>query len=362
MNWLPTPAQRRTLLICLALVLATAAAYWRLGSFEFTTYDDPDFVTSNPHTQAGLTPQTIAWAFHSEVASNWHPVTMLTHALDCQLFGLRPGPPHVENLLYHIVNSLLLFLVLRLMTGAFWRSAMVAGLFALHPLHVESVAWLAERKDVLSMLFWLLTMWAYARHAKASPAQSRELKNQKTKRKAATPMPASGSTRGGTLYYTLALAFFAVGLMCKPMLVTLPFVLLLLDYWPLNRWERGFGRLWLEKVPFLALSAVDSWITFSIQLHGGAMQAVNTFSFAARVENALVSYTLYLGKMIWPANLTPLYLRNDGWALWQVSLAAVFLLGVTALAASQPRRRPFLIVGWLWYLGTLVPVIGLVQV
>lgn len=357
----PIPQRAGPLLICLALALATAAAYWRVGGFAFTTYDDPDFVTSNSHTQAGLTARTVAWAFHSEVARNWHPVTMLTHALDCQLFGLRPGPPHLENLFYHIANALLLFLVLRQMTGALWRGAMVAGLFALHPLHVESVAWIAERKDVLSMLFWLLTMWAYARYATDAGVQSPPAKAQRAK-KAPAPAPSPTPRARAIAYYILALLFFAVGLMCKPMLVTLPFVLLLLDYWPLGRWHRPFGRLFLEKAPFLALSAADSWITFSIQLHGGAMQAVNTFSLAARAQNAVVSCALYLWKMIWPADLTALYLRNDGWAGWQVGLAAVFLLGMTALAVWQARRRPFVLMGWLWYLGTLVPVIGLVQV
>jgi tetratricopeptide (TPR) repeat protein len=314
-----------------------------------------------------LTSGTIAWAFRSEVARNWHPVTVLTHALDCQLFGLHPGPPHVENLLYHIANALLLFLVLRQMTGALWRSAMVAGLFALHPMHVESVAWVAERKDVLSMLLWLLTMWAYAKYARGTATpnpKSREGPRPKSNRRLppATPTETPAPTRRAGIYYALALTFFAIGLLCKPMLVTLPFVLLLLDYWPLDRWHRPFVRLLLEKAPFLVLSGVDSWITFSIQLHGGAMQAVNTFSLAARIGNAVVSYGLYLGKMICPIDLAALYLRLDAWAIWQVGLAAVFLLGVTAVAVWQARRRPFLLTGWLWYLGTLVPVIGLVQV
>ncbi|HWD20117.1 MAG TPA: tetratricopeptide repeat protein [Verrucomicrobiae bacterium] len=330
----PTPKPARwTWLICLGLALATALAYARVGGFEFVTYDDPDFIANNPHTQAGLTAQTVGWAFRSEVARNWHPITLLTHALDCQLFGLRPGPPHLVNLLLHIANTLMLFFVLRQMTGAMWRSAFVAAFFALHPLHVESVAWVAERKDVLSALFWLLTMWAYTRYA-----------------------------RGSKIHYGLALLFFALGLMSKPMLVTLPFVLLLLDYWPLRRRPKWDGRLLVEKIPFFALSAVDAVITYSIQQQGGAMQAVTNFSITARLENAVVSYVRYLGKMVWPENLTALYLRHGGWELWQVALAALFLLAISAAVIWQARLRPYLMVGWLWYLGALVPVIGLVQV
>ena len=329
-----------SLLICLGLALATAIAYGRVGGFEFTSYDDPDFVTNNPYTQAGLTAKTIAWTFHSEVARNWHPLTMLTHALDCQWFGLRPGPPHVINLLWHIANTLLLFLVLRRMTGAVWRSGAVAGFFALHPLHVESVAWIAERKDVLSAFFWLLTMWAYLRYTEMLKLKS-------------------GSAGA---WYILTLVFFAFGLMSKPMLVTLPFVLALLDFWPLQRWQKQRARVIIEKLPFLALSGVDSVITWSIQQHGGAMLAVNSLSPSARIDNAFVSYVRYLGKMFWPENLAGLYLRHGDWSVWQVGLAELFLVAVTVTVIWQSSRRPYLAFGWFWYLGTLVPVIGLVQV
>jgi tetratricopeptide (TPR) repeat protein len=332
--------KRDSLLICLGLALATAIAYGRVGGFEFTSYDDPDFVTNNPYTQAGLTARTIAWTCHSEVARNWHPVTMLTHALDCQLFGLRPGPPHIVNLLWHIANTLLLFAVLRRMTGALWRSAAVAGFFALHPLHVESVAWIAERKDVLGAFFWLLSMWAYLRYT------------EKLKLK----------TGGASAWYFLTLVFFALGLMSKPMLVTLPFVLALLDFWPLQRWKTQRTRVVVEKLPFLALSAIDSVITWSIQQHGGAMLAVNSLSSSARVDNALVSYVRYLGRMFWPENLAGLYLRHGDWPAWQVAFASLFLVAVTAIVLSQSAKRPYLAFGWFWYLGTLVPVIGLVQV
>jgi len=336
------PATRRpaTWLICAALALATLAAYWRVPSFEFVTYDDPDFIANNPYTQAGLTAKTVAWAFHSEVARNWHPVTMLTHALDCQLFGLRPGPPHVVNLLLHIADTLLLFLLLRRLTGALWPSASVAAFFALHPLHVESVAWIAERKDVLSTLLWLLTTWAYVRYAEQFKVQGSRFK----------------------VWYGAALGLFAIGLMCKPMLVTLPFVLLLLDFWPLRRLSGNVARAVLEKVPFLALSAVDCVITYSIQQHGGSVLGVSAFPMQARIGNALVSYVSYLERMVLPYDLAGLYIRHRDWPGWQVGGAALFLIIVTAIVLWQARKRPYLVVGWLWYVGTLVPVIGLVQV
>jgi tetratricopeptide (TPR) repeat protein len=326
-------------LICIGLAAATMIAYARVATFDFTSYDDPDFVTANAHTQAGLTAKTVSWCFTSEVARNWHPVTMLSHALDCQLFGLRPRPPHVVNLVWHIANTLLLFFVLKRMTDAMWRSAIVAALFALHPLHVESVAWIAERKDVLSCFFWLLTMRAHLRYAETRKAGSR-----------------------GAAFYFLAVLFFAIGLMCKPMLVTLPFALGLLDYWPLRRWETERARVVLEKIPFLILSAVDCAITYSIQQRGGAMLAVNTLSLQARIDNAVISYSRYLGKMVWPQNLAALYLQHDGWATWQVTLASLFLIITTAVVLWQATKRSYLVVGWFWYLGTLVPVIGLVQV
>jgi tetratricopeptide (TPR) repeat protein len=325
--------------IAAGLALAALAVYLPATRFEFTTYDDPDFVTANPHVLAGLTADGFKWAWGSEVARNWHPVTMLTHMLDCQLFGVKPGWPHLVNILLHAANAVLLFHVLKRMTGTIWRSAVVAALFALHPLHVESVAWVAERKDVLSTFFWFLATWAYARYADGVKFQTSNFK-----------------------FYALALVLFAVGLLCKPMLVTVPFALLLLDYWPLGRMKRvSFARLLAEKIPFMVLSAALCVVTYSIQQRLGSVLSVNNLPMSFRVGNAFVSYWRYIGKMFWPENLAGLYLRSGDWAQWEVALAAALLLAVSAIALWQRRRRPWLAVGWFWYVGTLVPVIGIVQ-
>ncbi len=362
-NKVPKPAWW----VSLFLVLSTLAVYWPVTKYDFVAYDDTDFVTANPHVQAGLTAEGFKWAWHSEVARNWHPITMLSHMVDCQFYGLDAGRHHLTNLLLHAANALLLFYVLKRMTGALWRSAVVAGLFALHPLHVESVAWIAERKDVLSTFFALLTMWAYARYVEERKAPGARL-----------------NTR---LFYGLALMLFALGLMSKPMLVTLPFVLLLLDFWPLRRWEPArlnapvakvkakkavaaaqpsatcsLRWLALEKAPFLILSAIVSGITFAVQKHGGAMLSVSNWPVGSRIENALVSYARYIGKMFWPHNLAALYLRTGEWRAWEVAGASLLLIAVTAAVLAQARRRPYLAVGWFWYLGMLVPVIGVVQV
>ena len=353
--------------ICLFLVLGTLAVYWPVTHYAFVGYDDTDFVTANPHVQAGLTAEGFKWAWTSEVARNWHPVTMFTHMLDCQLFGLNAGWHHLTNLLLHIANSVLLFLVLKKMTGALWRSAAVAAFFALHPLHVESVAWIAERKDVLSTFFLLLTLWSYSRYSDEEKA------------------PAARKKAWG--FYCLTLVVFALGLMSKPMLVTLPFVLLLMDFWPLGRWKlaptkppltkgkaakplaisepgatRSLGWLVLEKTPFLALSALDSWITFAIQKHGGAMLSVSNWPIASRIQNALISYMRYIGKMFWPQKLAALYLKTGEWPQWQVAGATLALIAITVTVIAQARRRPYLAVGWFSYVGMLVPVIGVVQV
>jgi tetratricopeptide (TPR) repeat protein len=360
-----------SLWIALILAAGTLLVYWPVTKFQFVNFDDTDFVTENPQVQAGLTVEGFKWAWHSEVARNWHPITMLTHMLDCQLFGLNAGRHHLVNLLFHVANTLLLFHLLKFITGAVRRSAFVAALFAWHPLHVESVAWIAERKDVLSTLFWFLTIWAYVRYV-------REL---------ATP---NSKFKG---FYVLTLIFFALGLMSKPMLVTVPFVLLLLDFWPLGRInlvqttapmggapQRGKEkakakspaqarsrsifppRLLLEKIPFLAMSAALCVVTFSIQKHGGAMLTGRDLSLASRIENAIVSYPRYIGKMFWPRHLAGLYLRSGEWPLWLAALAALALLSMSIIAVAQMRRQPWLAVGWFWYLGTLVPVIGVVQV
>jgi tetratricopeptide (TPR) repeat protein len=335
MNKSSPPTRPASLWIAVALALATLAVFCPVTSFQFVNYDDTDFVTANPHVQAGLTVEGFKWAWHSEVARNWHPITMFTHMLDCQLFGMRPWWPHLVNLLLHAANTVLLFYLFKRMTGAVWRSAAVAALFALHPLHVESVAWVAERKDVLSTLFWFLTIWAYLRYAE-----------------------------GGKVYYGASLLLFALGLMSKPMLVTVPFTLLLLDYWPLVRMKSGAAmwRLVAEKIPFFVLSAALCVVTYQIQQHGGSVLRLQDFPLGSRLGNALVSYVRYIEKMFWPRHLAGLYLRSGEWAWWRVTLAALFLLTVSALVFAQRRRRPYLAVGWFWYAGTLVPVAGLVQV
>ncbi len=326
----------------MALAVATLAIFLPVKGFKFVNYDDPEFGTANPHVQAGLTAESFRWAWHSEVGQNWHPLTMMTHMLDCQLFGVQPWWPHLVNVLLHTANALLLFALLARMTGAVWRGAAVAALFAWHPLHVESVAWIAERKDVLSTFFWFLTIWAYLRYAE-------ELKVHRSKFR---------------VFYALSLLVFALGLMSKPMLVTVPFSLLLLDYWPLGRMKSGAQavRLVVEKIPFFLGSAALSVVTYRIQEQGGAVLPMQAFPLGSRLANALASYARYIEMMFWPRHLAGLYLRSDQWPWWGPALAGLLLLAVSALAVAQSRRRPYLAVGWFWYVGTLVPVIGLVQV
>jgi predicted negative regulator of RcsB-dependent stress response len=342
--------RQRNLVIWLGLVLATAAVYWPVRHFGFVNYDDQSYVYENPHVQRGLSLEGIAWSFSTDSEANWHPLTWLSHMLDCQLFGLNAGGHHLVNLLFHLVSTLLLFHILSRMTAAPWRSAFVAALFALHPLHVESVAWIAERKDVLSALFWMLTMWAYVRYAET--------------------LHASRSSLG--VWYGLSLFFFTLGLMAKPMLVTLPFVLLLLDYWPLGRtrWTDSvtgekekvtLGRLLLEKLPFFALTIVSCGLTLWAQRAGGAVESVEHLPISGRIANALVSYARYLGKAFWPDGLAVFY-PFEKLPLEGIMGAGAILLGVSIWAVWNVRRKPPFVVGWLWYLGTLVPVIGLVQV
>jgi len=368
---------RREGVICLILVIAIIAVYWQVGNHEFVDFDDNEYVTKNRHVQAGLTSDSITWAFTSTHAANWHPLTWLSHMLDCQIYGLNPGGHHLTNVLLHILNTILLFLIFRRMTGALWKSAFVAALFALHPLHVESVAWVAERKDVLSTFFWMLTMGSYVWYVE----------------------------RRGMRRYLLVLLFFALGLMAKPMLVTLPFVLLLLDYWPLGRFhiryvddvqhtedvstkdtrrKKGKPRyaaenalqadnnttsnyrwslvlpLLREKIPFLILAAVSSIVTFYVQQGGGAVGSLYAFPFIIRISNALASYISYIEKMLWPQHLALLYPHVlEG---WKIAGAFLILIFISYVAVRVMKRFPYIIVGWFWYLGTLVPVIGLVQV
>ena len=397
------------------LALAILAVYWPVTRCSFLNYDDPLYVTDNPDVRGGLSWSGLRWAFTTHVAQFWHPITWLSHMLDCQLYGLVPWGHHLTNLLLHLGNTLLLFAVLRRMTGAIGPSATVAALFGLHPLHVESVAWVAERKDVLSTCFGLLTLWAYARYVTSdrcrvtgAGGKSEILPRGGTKSER-IPKPEARVTRSGgegpagandrlrtedhgplttdyglrttgyasrftfhvSPFYLLALLFFALGLMSKPMLVTMPFVLLLVDYWPLRRLEiknqkskikNRVPLLW-EKLPFFALSAAASLAAFAAQKSGGSVLSLAQLPLWARVSNALVSYIRYLRKMIWPSDLAAYYPHPGSWPWWSVLGACLFLLGVTLLAVSQPRKPSgWLVVGWLWYLGTLVPVIGLVQV
>ncbi len=334
----------RLLAASVLLAAVTLAALWPVLGNGFVNFDDDKYVTGNPGVSGGLTLAGIRWALTSTYASNWHPVTWISHMSDVSLYGLDARGHHLSSLILHVANTILLFLVLTRMTGVVGRSAFAAALFGVHPLHVESVAWVAERKDVLSTLFWLLGIWAYVRQV-AAPSARR---------------------------YALVAACLVLGLASKPMLVTFPFALLLLDYWPLGRWcdsgARGGHRrrgstLILEKLPLIALAAASAVITLSAQGSGKAMVAVERFPVGARVANAIVSYVAYLGKTIWPAGLAVYYpFSADRITPAHVLSATVILAVVTTAAVLARRRAPYLLVGWLWYLGTLVPVIGLVQV
>jgi len=370
------------LIIYLFLSVATLVVFWQVNNCDFNNYDDPPYVTENNHVQNGITIDGIRWAFTTNHAPYWHPLTWLSHMLDVQLFGLQPRWHHLMNLLFHIANTLLLFFVLHRITKARWESAFVAALFALHPLRVESVAWVAERKDVLSAFFWMLTMGAYCSYVEQQRLQR----------------------------YLIVVVFFALGLMAKPMLVTLPFVLLLLDYWPLQRFQqkkldqisrtavskslsgenqKGKSKkthaageevkaeqpaesryhqwslirpLLVEKIPLFALTALSSIVTYLVQQKGGAVASLEAIPLSARISNAFVSYITYIGKTIWPNGLAVLYPHSQSLPTWQVFGAALLLIAVTSTVIWKAKRIPYLVVGWLWYVGTLVPVIGIVQV
>jgi len=342
---------RQLALIAVLLAAASLAVYWPIAHHPFLNLDDNQYVSDNEHVQEGLTWTTVAWAFTSYDALNWHPLTWLSHAADVQMFGLEPGPHHAVNLVLHALNVVLLFLVLQRATGCVGRSAMVAALFALHPINVESVAWLAERKNLLSMLFFLLALGSYPRYVRR-PLLSR---------------------------YAVVALWFALGLMAKPQIITLPFVLLLWDYWPLKRValrrneapdtsgeepraKTEWRLLALEKAPLLLLCAVSSYLTMQAQQAGGAVASFTKYSLSVRLENALVSYAGYLGKAFWPANLALMYPHpGDSLRLWQIAGSLLLLLAITATVLRHRERR-YLRVGWFWFLGTLVPMIGLVQV
>jgi tetratricopeptide (TPR) repeat protein len=371
-------------LICLALVILTVITFWSLKDCGFINFDDDVYVYENSYVQSGLNWHSIGQAFSSELvkkSSNWHPVTWLSLMLDYQIFGLNPFGYHLINLLFHVINTILLFLILRRMTKKLWPSAFVAALFAIHPLHVESVAWIAERKDVLSTFFWMLTMGAYSYYVE---------------------------NRGFRRYF-FVLLFFVLGLMAKPMLVTLPFVLLLLDYWPLQRfgeikpdhkvhaevfksvisdkqkkkakkkqsakeslevkkpdepeykWSLIYSLLW-EKVPLFVLLILSSIVTYIAGQKAGAVASIEAFPVIVRIGNAFVSYIAYIGKIIWPSNLAVFYPHPERLILWQVLGSVLLLIAITVVVIWRAKKFPYLAMGWLWYTGTLVPVIGIVQV
>jgi tetratricopeptide (TPR) repeat protein len=319
--------------ICLSLAVLTWLVFGQTLWHDFINYDDPRYVYENTRITGGLSFSGVAWAFTHIHSMNWHPLTTISHMLDCQLYGLNAGWHHFTNVFLHTMAVLLLFIVLQQMTDAFWRSAFVAAVFAIHPLRVESVAWIAERKDVLSGIFFMLTLLAYVYYVR---------------------LP--GSRR----YLVIVLAF-ACGLMSKPMLVTLPFVLLLLDYWPLNRMKGQVLKCLLEKLPLIVLSVISSIATLVAQK--GAVGYTEELPILERINNAVVSYVLYIWQMLWPVNLAVFYPHPENrLPLWEIIVSLLLLIGVTAVAIALRKQRPYLITGWLWYLGMLVPVIGLVQV
>ncbi|MGA3197161.1 MAG: hypothetical protein ABSD39_19370, partial [Terriglobales bacterium] len=342
--------EKHALILSLLLFTVVLVFYSPITRNGFLNYDDDAYITSNPHIRAGLTWPTVKWAFTTYDAANYHPLTWLSHALDCQLFGVNAAAHHEGNVLLQAANAVLLFLLLRAATGFTWRSLFVAAVFALHPVNVESVAWAAERKNVLSMFFFLLALHAYVWYARR-PAVRR---------------------------YALIVFLFVLALLSKPQVITFPFLLFLLDYWPLGRWRTksqedettsarslprlSMGWLFVEKIPLLLLSIASAIITVKAQRAGGAIQSLAQYSPLLRVETALIAYVRYLGKAFWPSNLVALYPHPTRlYSAWQIGAALLLLILITALVL-RARDRRYLIVGWLWFLGSLVPMLGLVQV
>lgn len=336
-----------TLGICLFLIVGTICVYMQTINYDFVGFDDPLYIYENTQIQQGLTFDNIIWAFTTTHAGNWHPLTWISHMVDCQIFGVEPGWHHISNIVFHIANTILLFIVFRRMTDGVWQSAFIAALFAFHPLHVESVAWISERKDVLSTFFWIVTMWYYIGYVHR-PSLKR---------------------------YLLVAVSFSLGLMSKPMLVTLPFVLLLLDFWPLNRFNsqrtndykapistKTIPRLVFEKTPLFFLAAISSALTIYAQKIGGAVTSLHVIPLEVRIYNALLSYLKYIEKTFFPFKLAVLYPYPTTIHLWKVILSSFILLMISFIALKTIKRHPFFLIGWLWYIGTLMPVIGLVQV
>jgi hypothetical protein len=352
-NRITTISAHKKAVLIVFLVIVTVAVFWQSTGHEFLTYDDDLYVTDNLHVKAGLTYRNTLWAFTAMEASNWHPVTWLSHMLDCQIYGLNPKGHHLTNVLFHIANTILLWYLLFSATQNYWQSMFVAALFALHPLHVESVAWIAERKDVLSTFFMFATLILYTAYAKNSRR----------------------------LLYIVTLLLYVIGLSSKPMLVTLPFVMLLWDFWPLGRlrlktrlkrnilYSMFDGaststplRLISEKLPFFAFSLLSCVVTYYAQTLGGSVSGTQVVPLTFRAVNALVSYTKYIGNMLWPSNIAVIYPLPPTLTLVQATISGFILTGVTFVVYRRARMNPFLLMGWLWYVGTLVPVIGLVQV
>jgi len=345
-------SRRQALVVCLLLVSVILVSYWQVQFADFVGFDDERYVTKNRDVQAGLTWQGVVWAFTTLHEANWHPLTWLSHMFDCELYGMNPMGHHWTSLLFHMANSLLLFYIFQQMTGAAWPSAFVAALFALHPLHVESVAWVSQRRDVLSTFFGFLSIALYFRYVKKRTLVS----------------------------YLLSMLLLSLGLMAKPMLVTLPFVFILLDFWPLKRFHgegdtlsqagrrtgiegRQVGWLVLEKTPFLVLISFSCITTFMAQRSGGAVISLKHFSLPVRISNALVAYIRYIVKAVWPNHLSVYYPHpGETLAAWQVFGAALLIIGMSVLAMRLLNRYPYVAVGWFWFLGTLIPVIGIVQV
>ncbi len=321
--------------ICAGLAVAAVLPYLQTLRYGFINFDDGTYVAENGPVQQGLSWSNLAWAFTTMTAGNWHPLTWLSHMLDCQIFGLQPGWHHLVNGLFHGANAILVFTVVRAMTGAVWRSALVAGLFAVHPVHVESVAWIAERKDLLSTFFGLCAIWAHLNYAR-TPSLSR---------------------------YGLVIVLFGLSVLSKPMLVTLPFVLLLLDIWPLNRTRnRKLLSVLLEKLPLLLMSAASCVMTLRAQHGAGAVVPLQFLTMSQRLRNAILAYAGYLTKAFWPVDLAVVYPLRNNPSPGLIAVAALLIVGITILVVVRRGKQPWLAVGWFWFLGTLIPVLGLVQV
>lgn len=350
----------KDVLIVVVLSGLVLAIYWQTFGFGFISLDDKQYIYENSAVLSGLNRESVKWAFTTVYQANWHPLTWISHFVDITFFGLNSGAHHAVNTLFHLVNSVLAFYVFQRMTGNFWRSAIIAALFAVHPAHVESVAWVAERKDVLSTMFWLLTMFAYIGYAHKEDKSDVDVGGEEI-RKAGLNNVLAGYVSPAYLFVVL---LFALGLMSKPMLVTLPFVLVLIDLWPLGRLRKfaDLPHLLAEKAPLFVLSAISSYITIIAQRSGGAVESLDNLPLDVRGANALVSYAKYLVTLFYPANLALMYPYDRNFPIWQIAGSVVLLAGVTAFCIWQARERKYLLMGWLWFLGTLVPVIGILQV